>query len=116
MNEIRVISGLSNREFLETHARAGRIGLSGGNTAIDKAIARAERHVTRTGEASLWTHAFLFQGQRPDGHHWVIESDLQVDRRHIRLGVQENRITKYFDETLYTRLAILDFQLTDAQA
>jgi hypothetical protein len=52
---------------------------------------------------------------RPDGHHWVIESDLQIERRHIRLGVQENRISKYFDDLSYTRLAVLDFGLTDSQ-
>ncbi len=33
-------------------------------------------------------HAFLFQGARHDGHHWVIESDLQINRKHIKLGVQ----------------------------
>ena len=38
----------------------------------------------------------------------MIESDLQVHRKHIQLGVQENRISKYFDEELYTNLAVLD--------
>jgi hypothetical protein len=57
----------------------------------------------------------LFQGQRFDGHHWVLESDLQIHRKHIQLGVQENRIAKYFDENLYTTLAVLDFGLTEAQ-
>src|SRR5262249_47540801 len=60
---------------------------------------------------SPWSHAFLFQGLRADGHHWVIESDLQVRRKHIQLGAQENRITKYFDEELYTAFAVLDFGL-----
>jgi hypothetical protein len=63
----------------------------------------------------LWSHVFLFQGQRLDGHHWVIESDLQIHRKHIQLGVQENRISKYFDEHLYTSLAVLDLGLTEAQ-
>ena len=57
----------------------------------------------------------LFQGKRIDGHHWVIESDLQFHRKHIQLGVQENRIAKYFDEDLYPNLAVLDFGLTDEQ-
>src|SRR5439155_7351645 len=62
-----------------------------------------------------WSHAFLFQGRRADGHHWVIESDLQIHRKHIHLGVQENRISKYFDEKLYTILAVLDFGLSETQ-
>jgi hypothetical protein len=115
MNEIVTITGLSNREFLETYAHPGRIGLSGGTTLVDKAIARAERHVDDAGNWSLWSHSFLFQGRRPDSHHWVIESDLQINRKHIRLGVQENRIAKYFDERLYTTLAVLDFGLAEEQ-
>jgi hypothetical protein len=43
----------------------------------------------------------------------VLESDLQVHHKHIQLGVQENRISKYHDEKLYTNLAILDFGLSD---
>jgi len=39
----------------------------------------------------------------------VIESDLQIHRKHIQLGVQENRVAKYCDEKLYTSLAVLDF-------
>ncbi len=115
MNAIIPVTGLSNPEFLKQYARPGRVGLSGGVTLIDKAIARAERHLDAERRWSLWSHAFLFQGRRPDGHHWVIESDLQINRRHIRLGVQENRITKYFDEGLYTTLAVLDFGLTEEQ-
>ena len=115
MNEVVTLTGLSNREFLEAHARAGRVGLSGGITLIDKAIARSERHLDDEGRWSLWSHSFLFQGRRPDGHHWVIESDLQINRRHIRLGVQENRISKYFNEGLYTTLAVLDFGVGEEQ-
>jgi hypothetical protein len=114
-NEIVRLNGLSNREFLERYARAGCIGLSGGITLIDRAICRAERHLDREERWSAWSHAFLFQGLRADGHHWLIESDLQVHHKHIQLGVQENRISKYFDEELYTVLAVLDFGLTDAQ-
>ena len=110
-----VVTGLSNREFLELHAQPGRIGLSGGITFIDKAICRAERHLDEREQWGAWSHAFLFQGRRPDGHHWVIESDLQIHRKHIQLGVQENRIEKYFDEKLYTNLAVLDFGLAEEQ-
>jgi hypothetical protein len=110
-----VVTGLSNREFLELYAQPGRVGLSGGITLIDKAICRAERHLDEHAQWGAWSHAFLFQGQRPDGHHWVIESDLQVHRKHIQLGVQENRVSKYFDEGFYTSLAVLDFGLAETQ-
>jgi hypothetical protein len=110
-----VVTGRSNREFLERYARAGRIGLSGGVTLIDKAIRRAERHLDKRELWGTWSHAFLFQGQRLDGHHWVIESDLQIHHKHLQFGVQENRISKYFDEELYTSLAVLDLGLSRAQ-
>ena len=110
-----VVNGVSNQEFLERYAGPGRVGLSGGFTFIDKAICRAERHLDEQAKWGAWSHAFLFQGRRLDGHHWVIESDLQIHRKHIQLGVQENRITKYYDEAFYPCLAVLDFGLTEAQ-
>jgi hypothetical protein len=109
------LTGLTNREFLERYAQAGRIGLSGGVTWIDRVICRAERHLDEGSQWSPWSHAFVFQGQRADGQHWVLESDLQVHRRHVQLGAQENRIAKYFDEELYTTLAVLDFGLVQEQ-
>ena len=112
-NQVIAVSGLSNREFLERHARPGRVGLSGGATLVDKAICRAERHLDDQERWGEWSHAFIFEGRRADDHHWVIESDLQIQRKHIQLGVQENRITKYFDEKLYPNLAVLDFGLTE---
>src|SRR5438874_10986914 len=114
-NGIVRLNGLSNREFLERYAQPGCIGLSGGVSLIDRAICRAERHLDAEENWGAWSHAFLFQGRRADGQHWVIESDLQVHRKHIQLGVQENRISKYFDEELYTTLAVLDFGLKEAQ-
>ncbi len=111
-----LVTGVSNREFLERYAQPGRIGLSGGVTLIDKAICRAQRHLDAEENWGVWSHAFMFQGQRADGHHWVIESDLQIHRKHIQLGVQENRISKYFDEGYYTCLAVLDFGLAEKQA
>src|SRR5262245_27515018 len=114
-NAIVRVNGMSNREFLERYARAGCIGLSGGVSLIDQAICRAERHLDKNEEWGAWSHAFLFQGKRADGHHWVIESDLQVHHKHIQLGVQENRISKYFDEKFYTMLAVLDFNLKETE-
>ena len=110
-----LVTGLTNREFLELHAEPGRIGLSGGITLVDKAICRAQRHLDEREQWGTWSHAFVFEGRRLDGHHWVIESDLQVHRKHIQLGVQENRISKYFDEEVYTNLAVLDLGLTEEQ-
>ena len=115
MNEIITVGNLSNRKFLEAHARPGRVGLVGGTTLIEKMIRRAERHVDEDERWSLWSHALLFEGERLDGHHWVIESDLEIHRKHIRLGVQENRVAKYFDEDTYPTLAVLDFRLPAAQ-
>ena len=103
---------MSNREFLEQYAKPGCVGLCGGDVLIDRAIRRAQRHI-REGEWSNWSHAFIFGERRSDGYIWVIESDLHAARKHIRLGVQENRISKYFDETHYANLAVLDFQLSD---
>src|ERR1041385_3780 len=114
-NQTVVVTGLSNREFLERYAQPGRVGLSGGVTLVDKAICRAERHLDAEENWGAWSHSFLFEGARADGHQWIIESDLQFHRKHIQLGVQENRITKYFNEELYTTLAVLDFGLNETQ-
>lgn len=114
-NQTVVISDLSNQAFLERYAQAGRIGLCNGPTLIDKAICRAQRHLNEQEQWGSWSHAFLFQGQRADGHHWVVESDIQVHRKHIQLGVQENRISKYYDERMFPSLAVLDFSLSNEQ-
>lgn len=105
------LTKISNEEFLKLHARPGRIGLSGGLTLIDRAICRAERYLDEQERWSLWSHAFVFQGVRADGHHWILESDLQVHHKNIQLGAQENRLSKYYDEKLYTNLAVIDFGL-----
>jgi hypothetical protein len=115
MNQLITLTDLSNQKFLETYARPGRVGLAGGTTLIDKAIGRAQRHVDAEKVWSRWSHAFLFQGVRHDKRHWVIESDLQLHRKHIQLGVQENRVEKFYDERMYNSLAVLDFQLGDEQ-
>jgi hypothetical protein len=116
MGEPVTVRGVSNEEFLSTHARAGRVGLAGGVTLVDRVIRRAERHLEPDHVAwGRWTHAWIFEGERADGRHWVVESDLQVKRRHISLGVQENRIEKYHDGALYPWLAVLDFRLAEEQ-
>ncbi len=105
----------TNAAFIRKHAAPGRIGLCGGRDWINKAIRKAQAPLTKDGHRSLWSHAFLFSEQRIDGHWWVLESDLDMRYRQIRLGVQENRADRYFDGELFPNLAILDFGLDPAQ-
>jgi hypothetical protein len=115
MPRITEVQGLTNAEFFDRHAGPGRVGLVGGSALADRIIGRAQKRLTEESSRSVWSHACLCEGRRADGFHWVIESDLQFHRRHIQLGVQENRITKYHDETSYSTLAVLDFGLSPEQ-
>ena len=108
------MDALSNEAFLNLHGAPGRVGLAGGSAFPDRAIRRLQRPLLGHGAPSPWSHAFLFTGRRVDGHLWVLESDLDASRRHIRLGVQENRADKYFDAKAYPNLAVLDFGLDEA--
>lgn len=110
-----VETGLSPAEFLDRHAAPGRVGLAGGETAIERAIRRGQRRLTPHGEHSRWSHAFLVGECRADGQMWVLESDLEVHGRHVRLGVQENRLSKYADAAAFPHLAVLDFGLEAEQ-
>ncbi len=110
------MSGLTNAELIERHAAPGRIGLCGGNDLVNKLIRKAQAPLTADGHRSLWAHAFVFSERRSDGHWWVIESDLDVRFKQVRLGVQENRASRYFDEAAFPNLAILDFHLDGEQA
>ena len=106
-----VVRDTSNRDFLLKYALAGLIGLAGGSSAADRLICMAERHIHQGSRWGSWSHAFFLQGERADGHHWVIESDLEIHQKHVRLGVQENRLGKFFKEKEYPSLALLDFHL-----
>ena len=106
---------MNNADFIAQHAAPGRIGLCGGTDLINKLIRKAQAPLTADGRRSLWSHAFLFSEQRSDGHWWVIESDLDMRFKQVRLGVQENRVSRYFDEEAFPNLAILDFRLDAAQ-
>ena len=110
-----LVTGISNREFIERYAAPGRVGLCGGITKVDAAIRAAQRHLHAERRWSDWSHAFLFEGKRVDGQHWVMESDLQILRKNIQLGAQENRADKYFDEKMFPTLAVLDFGLNETQ-
>lgn len=109
------MSGLSNADFIERYAAPGCIGLCGGRDWINKLIRKAQAPLTADGHRSLWSHAFLFSERRSDGQWWVIESDLDVRHRQVRLGVQENRASRYFDAEAFPNLAILDFHLEETR-
>ena len=102
----------TNLEFLSRHAGPGRIALLGGSSAIDRAIRKGQRGINQ-GKPSLWSHAALLQGERVDGHQWLIESDFDVGKGSVRSGVQENRIDKYASEKEWPNLAVLDFGLKE---
>ncbi len=106
-----VSRAMGNREFFDTYARPGMVGLAAGNTVIDRLIAKAQRHVELGTGWGRWSHAFVIGERRVDGFLWVIESDLEIHSKNIRLGAQENRITKFDDPTFYTSIALLDFRL-----
>lgn len=114
-NQTIIVSGMSNREFLERHAQAGRVGLCGGATKVDLAIRHAQRHLHAEHRWSDWSHSFIFEGRRLDEQHWVLESDIQILRKNIQVGAQENRAEKYHDEEMFPSLAVLDFGLTETQ-
>lgn len=63
----------------------------------------------------MFSHAFIISEKRLDNHWWVIESDIEFHKKQIKLGVQENRIEKYFNETEYPNIAILNFNLNSTQ-
>ncbi|QSX77433.1 hypothetical protein [Agrilutibacter solisilvae] len=106
---------MNNADFIAQHAAPGRIGLCGGRDLVNKLIRKAQAPLTPDSRRSLWSHAFIFSEQRSDGHWWVIESDLDLRFKQIRLGVQENRASRYFDDQAFPNLAILDFNLDDVQ-
>lgn len=115
LNKLHVINNLSNQEFLEKHSGAARVGLVGASHFFDVGIKRAQRLINPKKIDSQWSHAFLFQGKRLDEHEWIMESDVDIAGRNVRFGVQENRISKYFDEETYPIIAVLDFNLDENQ-
>jgi hypothetical protein len=114
-SDLQTETSRNNAEFLLKHAAPGRIGLCAGGDNISKLIRKAQAPLTEYGHRSLWSHAFLIGDQRIDGHWWVIESDLDLSYKHVRLGVQENRMARYFDAEAFPNIAILDFGLDSTQ-
>jgi len=102
---------VSNREFFAKFAHPGMVGLAGGETLLDHVIARAQRHIDADKKWGQWSHAFIIGEKRCDGNLWVIESDLDVHRKLIRFGAQENPVSKFDDGSFYSSMALLDFGL-----
>ena len=115
MGRVIPVPGISNQAFLNRHARPGCIGLAGGSLPIDRAIRKAQRLVRDDHQPSDWSHAFLFTGKRLDGRHWVLESDLDLKRKTLRLGVQENRADQFHDVGKYPVLGVMDLGLDAEQ-
>lgn len=115
MGSIRILQyrDLSNAEFFKRYGAPGRVGLVGGSSPLDRGIRHAQRLIDPHGKPSLWSHVFLFQGERFDGQGWLMESDFDVTQGRVRGGAQENRIEKYADEKGYPNAAVLDFGLKD---
>ena len=106
---------LRNQELFTSYAKPGVVGLAGGAHFIDRTIRKVQRHWRSDAPSSLYSHAFICSGVRADGQHWLLESDLELRHKQIRLGVQENRAAKYFSATDYPNLALLDFNLSAEQ-
>ena len=104
-----------NQELFAAFAKPGVVGLAGGAHFIDRTIRKVQRHWRGDAPRSLYSHAFICSGVRADGQHWLLESDLEIRHKQIRLGVQENRAAKYFSATDYPNLALLDFNLSAGQ-
>jgi hypothetical protein len=113
--KIQHVRGLSNLEFLKRFAKAGCVGLFGGTSTIDRAIRKGQKQLDGDAKPSLWSHAVLFEGERADGQHWLIESDFEVGKGQLRNGVQENRVDKYGSEKDWPNLAVLDFGLKEKE-
>ena len=115
---IEEIRAISTQEFWARYAKKGAVGLVGGKLWIHRAICEAQALITPDHKPSLWAHAFLFTGKRPDGFDWLAESDLMVEPLRLRIinGAQENRIGKYYGTDKALHCAVLDFGLSDQNA
>jgi hypothetical protein len=112
-------------DFFTTHYKRGIIGIVGTKGTIGMAIREAQKAVTKDGEASLWSHCFIFGDLRLDRRgaggaknksSYIFESDLKVNvfKSQLRNGAQENWIGKYCREKV-ENAAVIDFGLSEDQ-
>ncbi|HZE96957.1 MAG TPA: hypothetical protein VE981_08015 [Planctomycetota bacterium] len=112
-NRIHRITALGNVEFMKKYAKPGCVGLFGGSSGIDRAIRVGQKDMNDEARPSLWSHVAVFEGERVDGEHWLLESDFDMGKGQLRNGVQENRIDKYGSEKEWPNVAVLDLGLKD---
>jgi hypothetical protein len=112
------ITGISTEVFWTRYAKKGAVGLVGGTLWIHRAICEAQALITPDRKPSLWAHAFIFTGRRPDGQEWIAESDIVVEPLRMRIinGAQESRIEKYYGTDKALNCAVLDFGLSEQDA
>ena len=110
-------------KFFTKNYKPGLIGFVGTKDTIGLAIREAQRAVTADGEASLWSHCFIFGELRLDRRGtggtkskspYIFESDLKVNlfKPQLRNGAQENWIGKWCKDTV-ENAAIIDLGLSD---
>jgi hypothetical protein len=111
--------------FFTEHYKPGIIGIVGTKGTIGMAIREAQKAVTLDGEASLWSHCFIFgdlrldrrgQGGTKSRSPYIFESDLKVDvfKPQLRNGAQENWIGKYCREKV-ENAGVIDFGLSEGE-
>src|SRR5262245_39567691 len=105
----------SNESFFKRYGRPGCVGLVGGTHWSDRVVRKAQRFLMSDGKDSLWSHVFIFEGTRLDEQPWILESDMDLQKKFLRLGVQENHLARFFNEKLYPNVAVLDFNLSPAK-
>jgi hypothetical protein len=112
-------------EFFATHYKPGVIGMVGTKGTFGMAIREAQSAVTADGEASLWSHCFIFGDLRLDRRGaggakskspYIYESDIKVNlfKVQLRNGAQENWIGKWCKENV-ENAAVIDFGLSEDQ-
>ena len=112
-------------EFFTTHYKPGIICIVGTKGTIGMAIREAQKKITTDGEASLWSHGFIFGDLRLDRRGaggtksrspYIFESDLKVNvfKPQLRNGAQENWIGKHCRERV-ENAAVIDFGLAEEQ-
>jgi hypothetical protein len=112
-------------QFFTEHYKPGIIGIVGTKGIIGLAIREAQKAVTTDGEASLWSHCFIFGELRFDRRGanssrskspYLFESDLKVNvfKSQLRNGAQENGIGKWCRENV-ENAAVIDFGLLEDQ-
>ena len=109
--------------FFTEYYKPGVIGIVGTDDTIGLAIRQAQKEVTMNGEASLWSHCFIFGDLRLDRRGaggakskspYIFESDLKVNlfKPELRNGAQENWVGKWCGEEV-ENAAVIDFGLSE---